>query len=83
MYSLVLKKKAQKDIESLPKKDRSRILSALEILQENPFGGKKLEGQYKGAWSFRVWPYRIIYVIYRDIVTITVLRVGHRKDVYR
>lgn len=82
MYTIVLKKKAQKDILTLPKKDQERILAALEVLQEHPFSGKKLQGRYKGAWSLRVWPYRIIYVIYQKIVTITVLRVGHRQGVY-
>ena len=83
MYTLEIKKKAQKEIISLPKKDRDRVLVVLELLKQNPFSGKKLDGQYEGAMSIRVWPYRIIYTIYRDIVTVTVLRVAHRKDVYR
>lgn len=83
MYIVEVKKKAKKEIERLPMKDRQRVLKALQVLRENPFAGKKLEGEYEGAWMLRVWPYRIIYVIYREIVTVVVLRVGHRQGVYR
>ena len=51
-------------------------------LAQRSFAGKKLEGEYDGARSLRVWPYRIIYVIYQDIVTVVVLRVAHRQSVY-
>ena len=83
MYVVEVKKKAKKEIAALPKKDRQRIIAAFEILRENPFAGKRLEGKYEGAWSLRVWPYRIIYTIHQDIVTVTVLRVGHRQGVYQ
>jgi len=82
MYEVMIKKKAKKDILTIPKKDQIRILAALNVLSENPFVGKKLEGRYKGAWSMRIWPYRIIYTIHKDIVTIVVLRIGHRQGVY-
>lgn len=83
MYTIEVKNKAKKEILSLPRKGQQRVLLALDVLRENPFEGKKLEGEYAGAWTYRVWPYRIIYTIHRHIVTITVLRVRHRKDVYR
>lgn len=82
MYRVEVKKKAKKEIQALPKKDQERIISAFDVLRENPFTGKRLEGKYEGAWTFRVWPYRIIYTINRNIVTVTVLRVGHRQGVY-
>jgi len=83
MYVVAIKKKAKKEIAALPKKDRQRIIAAFEILRENPFAGKRLEGRYEGAWSLRVWPYRIIYTIHQEIVTVSVLRVGHRQGVYK
>lgn len=83
MYIVEVKKKARKEIKALSKKDQQRILAAFEALRLNPFEGKKLEGEYHGAWSFRVWPYRIIYTIQKEIVTVTVLRVGHRQGVYK
>lgn len=82
MYALEVKMKAQKQLKSLPKKDQKRILAALEVLQENPLAGKQLEGKYKGLRSLRVWPYRILYAVDHRIITVTVVKVGHRKDVY-
>lgn len=83
MYIVTVKRKAEKEIRSLPKKDQQRVIAAFDVLRGNPFTGKKLEGKYEGAWSFRVWPYRIIYTIHREIVTVFVLRVGHRQGVYQ
>jgi mRNA interferase RelE/StbE len=83
MYHLEIKMKAMKEIRALGAKDQRRVLAALDVLAEDPHAGKKLEGRYEGAWSFRVWPYRIIYTIHRNILTVSVLRVGHRQGVYR
>ena len=83
MYAVVVKKKAAKEIEALPKHDQRRIIASFDILRENPFVGKQLEGEYEGARVIRVWPYRVIYVIHRSIVTVTVLRVGQRQGVYK
>ncbi|HAI98920.1 TPA: type II toxin-antitoxin system RelE/ParE family toxin [Candidatus Peribacteria bacterium] len=82
MYAVVLKKRAEKDIAALRRKDQQRVLAVLAVLRENPFAGKRLQGDYEGAWSLRVWPYRIIYTVYRETVTVVVLRVGHRQGVY-
>ncbi len=82
MYQLEIKNKAKKELRTLPQKDQARIIAAFDILLKDPFAGKKLEGEYDGARSLRVWPYRIIYVIYQDIVTVVVLRVAHRQSVY-
>lgn len=83
MYALEIKAKALKQIESLPQKDRQKVFSSMEVLKENPMAGKQLEGKYKGFRALRAWPYRIIYAIDHHIITVTVLRVGHRKDVYK
>jgi addiction module RelE/StbE family toxin len=83
MYLLHVKKKALKEIAALPQKEQVRIISAMASLQEDPFAGTKLHGEYDGAWSFRVWPYRIIYTVSQKTVTVTVLRVGHRQGVYK
>lgn len=83
MYKLEVKTKALKQLESLSKKDQQRVLAAFDVLRENPTAGKKLEGRYKGFRSLRVWPYRIIYAVDHSIVTVTVVKVGHRKGGYR
>lgn len=81
-YKIVILKHAQKEVRKLPRKDQQRIATAIASLQTDPFRGKQLRGNYEGAWAIRVWPYRIIYTVDRKIVTITILRVGHRQGVY-
>jgi len=76
-------RRAAKEIQKLPSKDQKRVLTAIVALGKDPFQGKQLQGDFEGAWAIRVWPYRIVYAIERNIVTITILRVGHRKDIYR
>jgi mRNA interferase RelE/StbE len=83
MYALEIKTIALKQIELLPKKDQQRVFSSMEILKENPLAGKQLEGKYKGLRTLRVWPYRIIYAVDHRVITVTVVKVGHRRDVYR
>lgn len=83
MYTVGVKPKAMKELHSLPKKDQGRVLAAFDVLRENPVAGKLLEGNYKGFRSLRVWPYRIIYFVDHKIITVTVVKVGNRKNVYR
>lgn len=81
-YTVIVLKKAEKERRMLPPKDQKRVLQAFISLETDPFRGKKLHGDFQGAWAIRVWPYRIIYTIDREIVTVTVLKVGHRQGVY-
>jgi mRNA interferase RelE/StbE len=82
-YRLVLTRIAQKQLDRLQSKDRIRVMTSLEKLKENPWAGKLLDLEYKGYRSLRVWPLRIIYAVDHSIITVTVLKIGHRKEVYR
>lgn len=82
-FAVILSKRAVKEYEKLSSKDQGRVLLALHRLRDSPFAGNKLDGEHDGYWSVRVWPYRIIYTIKKHIVTVTVVAIGHRKDVYR
>ncbi|MEK7137370.1 MAG: type II toxin-antitoxin system RelE/ParE family toxin [Patescibacteria group bacterium] len=82
-FKVIVLKRAEKERRTLPAKDQRRILQALVSLETDPFRGKKLQGEFEGAWAIRVWPYRIIYTIEKELVTVTVVKIGHRKDVYR
>lgn len=83
MFTLEIKAKAQKELESLSVKDQKQVLAVFDVLRENPAAGKQLQGKFKGFRSIRVWPYRIIYVIDHKIITVTIVKIGHRKNVYR
>jgi len=83
MYKVVIKKRAEKQFSRLSMKDQKRILEALQSLRKAPFDGKKLQGEVAGLWSIRVWPYRIIYIIEKKVVTVSIVAIGDRKDVYK
>ena len=83
MYSVELSKSAEKSFMDLGKKNQQRIVSALEGLETDPYVGKKLQGPLKGLWSIRVVPFRIIYSIHKKTVTVSVVAIGDRKDVYK
>ena len=83
MFTVVLTKKAHKQYDKLSNKDRERAAIAIDELEHNPFAGKKLEGDHTGLWSVRVWPYRILYSIQKEIITVTVVAIGHRQGIYK
>ena len=82
-YSLFIKPSAAKEIETLPKQDRRKVVSRIEALATNPRppGCEKLSGQEQ--YRIRQGKYRILYTIDDKQVVVVVVRVGHRKGVYR
>ena len=82
-YKIFFKKSVWKDFESIPKKELNRILQKIESLSENPrpSGSQKLSGQER--FRIRQGRYRIIYSIQEEELTVWVVKVGHRKGVYR
>lgn len=83
MYHLIIIPKAKIQLSRLPQKDQTRIAFAVQQLREDPWMGKTLRGDFKGMFAIRVWPYRIVYAIDHAIITIAVVFIGHRKDVYK
>jgi len=81
-YKIVIKKSAAKEIEKLPRKDRSRIVERISGLSidPRPVGCCKLSGQEK--YRIRQGNYRILYQLIDDEVLVVVVKVGHRRDVY-
>ena len=54
------------------------------VLADNPQrSGKPLQGELSGLWSARRGQYRVLYAIHDEIVTVTIVRVAHRRDAYR
>jgi mRNA interferase RelE/StbE len=72
-----------KDFDSIPKKDLKKIIKRIELLSENPRppGCEKLTG--KDRYRLRQGRYRIVYAIRDDELSIWVVKVGQRKDIYR
>lgn len=82
-YELRFKASVVKDLKGLPKTDIRRILAKVETLRDDPrpAGSEKLSGDEK--YRVRQGDYRILYAIYDEQVIVEVVKVGHRKDVYR
>lgn len=82
-YEIVFKRSVAKDLRAIPKKDVQRILRRIEQLRENPRPpqAEKLSGEEK--YRIRHGNYWILYVIANEIITVTVVKIGHRRDVYR
>lgn len=83
MWEIRFQKSARKELEKIPNQYQKRILAVLPVIAAHPFCGKKLDGELAGLYSYRAWPYRIIYKIYREILLVVIIRIGHRKDVYQ
>ena len=83
-YRLRLARSAQKKLQSLPRDLALRIDRKILSLQTDPRppGTKKLSGEDE-IYRARVGAYRIVYQIKDDQLIVLVIRIGHRKDVYR
>ncbi|MGA2501435.1 MAG: type II toxin-antitoxin system RelE/ParE family toxin [Tepidisphaeraceae bacterium] len=82
-YSVFFRESVEKDFEPIPKHDRKKILDRIASLavEPRPHGCEKLSGQDR--YRIRQGRYRIVYSIQDDELTVWVVKVGHRKDVYR
>lgn len=82
-FRLVFKKSVAKDLRDIPKKDVARILQCFDALAEDPraAGCEKLSGQDR--YRVRQGSHRIIYEIQDAVLVVVVVKVGHRRDVYR
>ncbi len=83
-YSLQISASAEKFLKKLPDRDLRRITKAILDLaaDPHPHGSVKLAGD-ENCYRIRVGNYRVIYEIQDKILLILILKVGHRKDVYR
>jgi mRNA interferase RelE/StbE len=83
VYNIFFKESVRKDLDSIPKNDLQRIMERIGTLAENPrpVGSEKLSGQEK--YRIRQGDYRIIYSIQDTQLTVWVVKVGHRREIYR
>ena len=82
-YAISILRRAQRELASLPPQSYERTKESILTLDEEPRprGCQKLAG--REGWRIRVGDYRVIYEIDDDRRTVTVLHVGHRRDIYR
>jgi mRNA interferase RelE/StbE len=82
-YKIFFKKSVEKDFKSIPKKDLKRIMGRIGMLADDPrpSGSEKLTGRER--YRLRQGLYRVVYSIQDNELTVWVVKVGHRKDIYR
>jgi mRNA interferase RelE/StbE len=82
-YEISILRRAQKELADVSNPDYQRIRDAILALSENPRPAncKKLVG--REGWRIKVGSYRVIYEINDANEEITVLHIGHRRDIYR
>ena len=83
-YRVEIKRSAAKEIRSISrKKDRQRVVARIEALADDPrpSGCTKLSG--REAYRIRQGAYRVVYTVADEVLVVEVVKVGHRRDVYR
>ena len=85
LYKTEFTKSSIKELKSLPQTAQQKVEEILVLLSTNPFSEllqiKKLKGA-ENVYRVRFGNYRLIYEVRKNIITIIVIKIGHRKDVY-
>jgi mRNA interferase RelE/StbE len=83
-YELYIERHAEKDLNKLPPQLFSQIAVKIKELASDPHpqGSTKIKGSRKD-WRLRIGDYRVLYEINNVIKTITIMRIKHRREVYR
>jgi len=83
-YRIEWKRSALKELRRLPNELIRRVVNSVEDLSTNPFphGFRKLYGG-RSSYRIRLGDYRVIYSVWESLLLIEIVKVGHRKDVYK
>ena len=83
MYQIIVPNIVLKELENIDKINQLHIFEKIKELEEGNFSNDKaLKGKYKGKFRKRAGNYRIIYLKENDLVLITLVRIGHRREAY-
>ena len=82
-YSVVIKKSAERELRALPKEDLRRVVDRIRALagDPRPHGNEKIPGQER--YRIRQGDYRIVYAVDDEGRTVEIVKIGHRREVYR
>ncbi len=83
MYKIELRRKAQRSLDKLPKDDFDAVLDVVKGLANTPRPKGVEKIKTAGLWRIRQGDYRIVYAIDDSQKTVTILRIGHRREIYR
>ena len=82
-YSLLIKRSAEKELRAIPKMDLPKVVQRIQSLANNPrpLGHQKLSGQ--SQYRIRQGDYRILYTIDDSDRQVEIVKIGHRREIYR
>lgn len=80
---IVLSPLAAKKYKRIGSKEQPKVDRKIDLLSKNPFLGKALQGEYKGEYSLRAWPLRIIYTFDSSQHVIQIIDIDFRGNVYK
>ena len=84
-YKVDFSRAAEEQLESIPKSDVKKIIKRAEKLGYDPFppGHEHLKGAAIATYRVRQGDYRILYTVHEEKLIVLVVKIGHRKEVYR
>ncbi len=82
-FSLKIKASAVKALKRVPRSDRLRLIVGIDSLKTQPLRGQLLKGDLSGLRRLRVGRDRVIYEVREDEPIVLVVKIGHRRDIYR
>lgn len=84
MYQVLITRSAEKQLKKLDAQVQRKIAAVIMSLgiDPRPYGCKKLTGSVN-CYRIRVGDYRVIYDIYEHEIVVSVLKIGHRRDIYK
>jgi mRNA interferase RelE/StbE len=83
MYRVDLRRQVQKSLDKLPKSDFQAVIEAIKALAQTPRPRGIEKVKSTGLWRIRQGDYRIVYAIDDKEHIVTIVRVGHRREIYR
>ncbi len=83
-YKIIFKESVEKDLRKIPEEKLKVIHRKIHTdIATDPFQGKTLTGKWKGLRRLESYPFRIIYTIFEIKKAVLIIRIRHRKDVYK
>ena len=83
IYSISIKQSAIKALQKIEHTQGLRLIEAIDKLKTNPNAGSVLKGEFSGLRRIRIGDYRIVYEVQNQQLIILVVRVAHRREVYK
>ena len=83
MYTISIKQSAVKVLSKIEPAQRLRLVEVIDKLKTNPNADSVLKGEFSGLRRIRIGDYRIVYEVQNQQLIILVVRVAHRREVYK